>query len=303
MRPGGFAAVAAVVASCGGTAPPTSTTQQVLPVAGVSDCVDPAPATTVAVFAGADGGRAQICRDDGVECRAVDAATGAMTAAFPARRTADGDAPFARVEADGQILACWGGGAASCLRRPPTAYEKWLTAQLAADGNVAVLSAEGDHKWVTTMDRKLTTVARFEVAPAATAVTWEGGRFLVHATDGDAVRGYLYDAGGAARGVVGALGTGAAFDLGTVGPAVLAPGRWAFVARDASAVAVHEVDRGDGVRIDLGVGAQPAGAAAIGALGDRTAAVALGGEAYGDVVIVDAAAGMVKRWTAVRCQP
>jgi len=300
MNRGWVAIGVSLLAACGGKAVPDEHPYVVAPMAGIGECVDPAPATTRASVYGLDDrGHVVICRDDGEECRSIDPATGAMGEHYPTITGASYDQPGAVVEDDGQLLVCW--GQTSCLRRTPSAYEKWLQVGLAGD-QVAVLSAEADRRWVTVMDHDLTTVTRFEVAPRATDALWRDGRFLVYATEDEVVHGYLYAADGTPRGVVGALGAGKALDIGDRPPVELSPGWWGFVAQDGSALAAHDVDRGDGVRVDLGVTGQVPGALGLGKAGEGRLAVALGGAAYGDLLIVDVEARRVDRWVAKRCE-
>jgi hypothetical protein len=272
--------------------------------AGIGDCVDPAPDTTRAHAAGVDAqGRVRVCRDDGEECRAIDAASGAMAMHYPERTAPPADPPHATVEPDGQLLVCWGQGA-TCLRKAPGPFETWLAVELSADGRGAALSAgEHDRRFVTILDHRLTTAGRFEVAARAKERGWwKDGRFLVRAADGDATRGHLYDADGTSRGAVGALGAGAAIDLG-VGPVEVVPGTWAFLARDATAVAVHDLAHGDGVRIQLDVTGQAPGAADLARAGDGSLAVLLGGARYGDVLVVNIGDRTVTPRPATRCAP
>lgn len=267
--------------------------------AGIGDCVDPSLATAVAHADRLPDGRIEVCRDDGEACRAIDPASGAMSERFPTIEGQLYDQPAVAVEDDGQLLVCWG-GPGSCLRRTPTAYERWMTGQVDS-GRVAVLSSEHDRRWITIMDGQLTTTARFEVAPGAVELVWTDGRFLVRAAEDGVLHGYLYDAGGRARGVVGALASGRAFDVTGVAPVAVRPGVWAFIDRDASAVASHEVDGGDGVRVETGVSDQPPGTAGLAATASGALVVALGGTRYGDLVVVDVDARVVRQVPAHHC--
>jgi hypothetical protein len=292
--------LAAMVGACGGKEQ-VGVIEPILPMAGIGDCVDAAPPSTKAAFMqySADDNGVQICRGDLEECRMVDLASGEMREYLQQMRAGEYDQPFVSVEDDRQLLVCWG-GPASCLRRAPSAYETWMAGQV-ADGRVAVLSSETDRRFVTLMDGKLTTTARFEVAPTATDVVWHGGQFLVHAAGDDgAVHGYLYDSGGKPRGVVGALAAGKAFDIGSATPVDAAPGVWAFIERDGTALAVHDLAKGDGVRVELGT-AQDRDTASLGVAAGEVV-VALGGAAYGDLLVVDVDARVVRRLTAQRCE-
>jgi YD repeat-containing protein len=267
-------------------------------VSGIGDCVDPAPASARAWAMGVDNdGDVLVCRDDAMECRAIDLATGRMSGHYPKLASAEYDKPGAVVEDDGQLLVCW--GQTSCRRRTPAAYEKWLQAIVHAD-SVAVLSSESEKKFVTTMDHDLTTVRRFEVAPGAADVVWRDDRFVVHANENGETHAYLYDGKGHLVGVVGAIGGKPALDVGP-GPVDVAPSAWAFLASDASAVAVHDFGAGAPARIDVGE-AQPAGLSDLSAAGEGRLAVALGGARYGDILIVDVDAKTVKPLAAKRCE-
>jgi hypothetical protein len=286
-------------AGCGGKSEPAQV--GFVPVgmaAGIGDCVDP-PAPTARAWAMGvdDDGDVLVCRDDAEECRAVDLSTGAMSEHYPKIEGAEYDKPGAVVQDDGQLLVCW--GQTSCQRRTPAAYEKWMQAIVHAD-RVAVLSSESDKKYVTTMDHDLTTVLRFEVAPAAADVVWRDDRFLIHAHENGETHGYLYDAKGHVVGVVGAVGGAPALDIGP-GPVDLAPSGWAFLANDATVVAVHDFAGGTPARIDVGA-AQPAGLSDLASAGEGRLAVALGGARYGDVLIVDVDAKAVKPLPGKRCE-
>lgn len=294
-------AVSLVGASCGGKSGPD---QPLMPVTGhavegVGQCVDPPTGTARAWAKGVDDtGRVVVCRDDGEECRAIDVATGDMSEHYPKLVGEEYDKPGAVVQDDGQLLVCW--GQTACKRRTPSAYEKWMQAVIGDDATVAVLSSETDKKYITTMDHGLTTVLRFEVAPGALDIVWRDGRFLVHAGENGETHGYLYDGKGHALGVVGKLGGKPALDLGP-GPVDLGTDGWGFLASDASAVAAYSLAGGDGTRVETGVTDIPAGMSDVATAGPGKVAVALGGPRYGDVLIVDLAAGTVKPLAAKHC--
>jgi hypothetical protein len=299
--------VAIMVATlgCGGGKPEVVSPVGFDPVspAGFGDCVEPSPATTRALAAGLDDkGRLTFCRDDGEECRTVEMPTGAMAAHYRKITSEPLDQPAASLETDGQMLVCWS-PIVPCLRKAPGPFETWLAVKIGGDKVAALSKAEHDRRFVTILDQALTTTTRFEVAAGASdLVWWHDGRFLIRASDGDAIRGHLYSADGTSRGTVGALGAGKAIDLGP-GPVELAPGSWAFLSRDGTAVAAHDLERGDGVRIDLDVTGQPPGGAALMKAGDGTVAVVLGGAQYGDVLIVGLDARTVTKKPATRCAP
>jgi hypothetical protein len=301
MRTTVFAVSLVVGASCGGKSEPAQemTLAMGSAPAGIGECVEPAAATTRAWAMGPDdAGRTVVCRDDGEECRSIDAATGEMAEYYPKLHGAEYDKPGAVVEDDGQLLVCW--GQLSCKRRTPSAYETWMQAEIGDDATVAVLSSQTDKKFITTMDQGLTTMLRFEVAPGALDIVWRDGHFLVHASENGETHGYLYDAKGHADGVVGAIGGKPAIDLGP-GPAGLGADGWGFLATDASAVAVYDLANADATRIDTAVSDVPPGVSDLATAGAGKVAVALGGARYGDVLIVDVGARDVRLLPAKHC--
>jgi hypothetical protein len=302
MRRAAVVVSLATTLGCGGKAPAVDNTLLAGPSsAGIGDCVEPAPAATRAWANEIDDrGRVAFCRDEEDECRTVDLATGAMDPLFIKHDVPPSEQPGASIREDGVLGVCW--GPIRCLTRPPGAYERWVDVKLEGRSRAAALAVtESAKRKVYVLDEALDTTVAFEVVAGAEELVWKDGRFLLLVSDGDAVRGHLYAADGTPRGTVGAIDGARPIDLGERSwPVAAGPTRWAFLSEDAATLAVHDLDAGGGLRIELGLGEQPVAAAGLAAT-DGRAAVVLGGTRYGDVVTVDLASRAVKTLSAKRC--
>jgi hypothetical protein len=293
-----IAAPAVVLAACGAKQP-TDDELGFEPMATIEmpgSCVTTRTPSTVASLFDPTSSEVLVCRAGASEsgCHKIELATGAMVEASPQIQSATYDQPAAVID-NGQLVVCWGQTVA-CQRKDPDPGATWLGAEI-GDTQIAALSGSPAGKKVSVFDRELTSATTFDVAPGAASVHWLGGVLYVVAKDGAATRGAIYGADGSSKGEVGG---DRPFDVGERAPVAVGKSRYAWLAADSASVAVHDVVASTRVRIDLEDVATTIGAD-IAATPDGRVIVALGGDRFGDIVIVDPGRGNVKNHRAKVC--